>query len=96
MRLQQMSAVGCKLALSIDGCKASGKVLGGKWQALATQEDNLLLGSKLTNSTSLKELEDWLTEMMEDPDVNPQVVLLDNVPPQHLDANGRRALQIIP
>lgn len=95
VRTRQMCAVGCQIAAQIDWCAHTGKVLGGKWNALCCNEDSDLVGSKVTQTTTLKEIADWLRTLKKRSNFNPLVAIIDNVPPQLLDAHGRMPTDII-
>ena len=93
--LRLCSHLGCQIACQLDWCNHTGKVLGGKWQALLCNEDSNLVGAKVTQTTTLKEIADWLRIIKKRPNFNPKVGIIDNVPPQLLDAEGRVPTEII-
>ena len=95
-REQQMCAVGCQIAAQLDWCAHTGKVLGGKWQALLCNEDSMLAGSKVTQTTKLSEIAEWIKTIKKSrQNFNPKVLVVDNVPPQCLDANGRISTVVV-
>jgi hypothetical protein len=53
------------------------------------------VGAKVTQTTTLKEIADWLRTVKKRPNFNPKVCIIDNVPPQLLDAEGRVPTEII-
>eukprot|EP00966_Prymnesium_polylepis_P332460 7387960-Prymnesium_polylepis.1 len=95
VRERQMCAGGCEIAAQLDWCAHTGKVLGGKWQALLCNEASNLVGSKVTMTTKLSEIAEWLHTIGRRWNFRPKVCIIDNVPPQLLNANGRIATEVI-
>jgi hypothetical protein len=62
LRERQMCSVGCEYVISLDFCAHTGKLLGGNWLLLATNEKNSLIGSLVTSTTgfALSEIKTWL------------------------------------
>ena len=87
LRERQQCSVGCAYVCSIDFCASSGERLGGKWQMLACNEENNLIGSLVVPSTNLKGVIPFLRQLKSRPNFKAKVVIIDNVPPSiKLDA----------
>ena len=104
MRERQMCAVGCEVACALDFCKQSAKDLGhrGGWNCLLVSEESNLMGELVTegvsltdNSASAKKLRAWLHTIRQRPNFNGSVLVIDNVPPQMLDGEGRIDSKIV-
>ena len=62
LRERQMCSVGCEYVISLDFCAHTGKLLGGNWLCLATNEQNNLIGSLVTQTTGFgqSDIRTWL------------------------------------
>ena len=81
LRERQQCAVSCDEVCSLDFCAHSGKILGGKWQLLVTNEENNLIGSLVTDTVKLEDVKPYLQTLANRPNFNAKVAIIDNVPP---------------
>ena len=81
LRERQQCAVGCEEVCSLDFCAHSGKLLGGKWQLLVTNEENNLIGSLVTDTVKLEDVAPFMSQLRKRPNFSAKVAVIDNVPP---------------
>ena len=94
LRMRQMCQVGCDYVCSLDFCAHSGKVLGGKWQLLVTNEENNLIGSLVSDNVKLGDSKPFLTTLAKRPNFKARVAIIDNVPPS-LDPTALSTLEVM-
>ena len=88
-RNAQLLNIQCRRVLKLDLCASAGKDLGGKWMALAANEDGELISETTVSTTSFEAMDPWLRAMAARDNVKPEIVVIDNVPPHHLTSDLR-------